>query len=87
MSNTKQTERDTLASRETLITMIETLSGAYIFNHDTQTIVYARCARAGHHRSPLAELCGNPMRANVVSENGQTGRIAGSLARGTHGAR
>src|SRR5712692_1369147 len=45
MSHVKQTECDTLAARETLITMIETLSGAFFVIDDTQTIVYAN-ARA-----------------------------------------
>ena len=45
MLNAKQTECDTLAWRETLITMVETLSGAFFFIDDTQTIVYAN-ARA-----------------------------------------
>src|SRR5258708_30304546 len=60
MSNTKQTERDTLASRETLITMIETLSGALFFINDTQTIVYANASAQVITGATLAELCGNP---------------------------
>jgi PAS domain S-box-containing protein len=60
MSNTKQTERDTLASRETLITMIETLSGALFFINDTQTIVYANASAQAITGATLAELCGNP---------------------------
>src|SRR5215469_8521439 len=45
MSNAKQTGCDTLESRETLLTMLETLSGALFFIDDTDTIVYAN-ARA-----------------------------------------
>jgi hypothetical protein len=39
MSNAKQTECDTLASCETLISMIETLPGAFFFIDNTDTIV------------------------------------------------
>ncbi|HEX7733467.1 MAG TPA: PAS domain S-box protein [Ktedonobacteraceae bacterium] len=47
MSNTKRTERVTPASRDTLLTMLETLPGAFFFLDDTDTIVYAnRCAQA-----------------------------------------
>src|SRR6266478_711283 len=60
MSNTKQTECDTLASRETLITMIETLSGAFFFIDDTQTIVYANASAQVITGATLAELRGNP---------------------------
>jgi len=45
MSNAKQTGCDTLESRETRLTMLETLSGALFFIDDTDTIVYAN-ARA-----------------------------------------
>src|SRR5260221_454610 len=59
MSNTKQTERDTLASRETLITLIETLSGAFFFIDDTQAIVYANASAQAITGATLAELRGN----------------------------
>lgn len=60
MSNAKQTECDTLASRETLITLIETLSGALFFIDDTQTIVYANASAQAITGATLAELRGNP---------------------------
>src|SRR5260370_1740730 len=60
MSNTKQTECDTLAWRETLITMVETLSGALFFIDDTETIVYANASAQVITGATLAELCGNP---------------------------
>src|SRR5258706_4601254 len=60
MSNAKQIECDTLAWRETLITMIETLSGALFFINDTQTIVYANASAQAITGATLAELCGNP---------------------------
>ena len=44
MSNAKQIACDTLAWRETLITMVETLSGAFFFIDDTETIVYANAS-------------------------------------------
>src|SRR5260370_18780815 len=60
MSNAKQTECDTLASRETLITMIETLSGAFFFIDDTQSIVYANASAQVITGATLEELRGNP---------------------------
>jgi PAS domain S-box-containing protein len=54
MSNAKQTER------ETLITMIETLSGAFFFIDDTQTIVYANARAQVLTGATLEELAGNP---------------------------
>ena len=59
MSNTKQIECDTLAWRETLITMVETLSGAFFFIDDTQTIVYANASAQAITGATLEELCGN----------------------------
>src|SRR5690349_20013917 len=41
MSHTKQTRRLTAASSETLLTMLETLPGAFFFLNDSDTIVYA----------------------------------------------
>ncbi len=60
MSNAKQIECDTLASRETLITMIETLSGALFFIDDTETIVYANASAQVITGATLEELRGNP---------------------------
>src|SRR5260370_31639450 len=60
MSNTKQTECDTLASPETLITMVETLSGALFFIDDTETIVYANASAQVITGATLAKLRGNP---------------------------
>src|SRR5260221_4495219 len=60
MSNAKQTECDTLAWRETLITMVETLSGAFFFIDDTQTIVYANARAQAITGATLEELRGNP---------------------------
>src|SRR5258708_1988936 len=60
MSNAKQIECDTLAWRETLITMIETLSGAFFFIDDTQTIVYANASAQAITGATLEELRGNP---------------------------
>src|SRR5260370_503548 len=61
MSNAKQTECGTLASRETLITMVEALSGALFFIDDTQTIVYANASAQVITGAPLEELRGNPV--------------------------
>src|SRR5258707_10564015 len=60
MSNAKQTECDTLAWRETLITMVETLSGAFFFIDDTEAIVYANASAQAITGATLAELRGNP---------------------------
>lgn len=60
MSNVKQTECGTLASRETLITMVEALSGALFFIDDTQTIVYANASAQVITGATLEELRGNP---------------------------
>src|SRR5260221_1077404 len=60
MSNAKQTECDTLAWRETLITMVETLSGAFFFIDDTQAIVYANASAQAITGATLEELRGNP---------------------------
>ncbi len=60
MSNAKQTECGTLASRETLITMVEALSGALFFIDDTQTIVYANASAQVITGATLEELRGNP---------------------------
>src|SRR5258706_2411899 len=60
MSNAKQIECDTLAWRETLITMIETLSGAFFFLDDTQSIVYANASAQAITGATWEELCGNP---------------------------
>src|SRR5258708_6363894 len=59
MSNAKQTECDTLAARETLNTMVETLPGAFFFIDDTQTIVYANARAQVITGATLAELRGN----------------------------
>jgi len=60
MSNAKQTECDTLAWRETLITMVEALSGALFFIDDTETIVYANASAQVITGATLEELRGNP---------------------------
>jgi len=60
MSTAKQTECDTLASRETLITMIEALPGALFFIDDTQTIVYANARAQLITGATPEELRGNP---------------------------
>src|SRR5260370_21406506 len=60
MSNTKQTECDTLASPETLITMVETLSGALFFIDDTETIVYANASAQVITGAQPVKLRGNP---------------------------
>src|SRR6266852_505440 len=60
MSNAKQTRRVTPASSETLITMVETLSGALFFIDDTQTIVYANARAQVITGATLEELRGNP---------------------------
>src|SRR6266851_629012 len=60
MSNAKQTECDTLAWRETLITLVETLSGAFFFIDDTETIVYANASAQVITGATLEELRGNP---------------------------
>ena len=52
MSNTKQTEY------ETLISMIETLSGAFFFIDDTDTIMYANARAQVLSGATREELCG-----------------------------
>jgi len=59
MSNAKQTECDTLASREPLITMFETRSGALFFIDDIQTIVYANAHAQVITGATREELRGN----------------------------
>ncbi|HEX6483477.1 MAG TPA: PAS domain-containing protein, partial [Ktedonobacteraceae bacterium] len=59
MSNAEQTGCDTLASRETLLNMMETLSGALFFLDDTQTIVYANARAQAITGATPEELCGN----------------------------
>jgi PAS domain S-box-containing protein len=54
MSNTKQT------AYETLISMIETLSGAFFFIDDTDTIMYANARAQVLSGATLEELRGNP---------------------------
>jgi PAS domain S-box-containing protein len=60
MSSAKQTECDTLASRETLTTMVEALSGAFFFIDDTQSIVYANASAQAITGATWEELRGNP---------------------------
>jgi len=60
MSTAKQTECDTLASHETLITMIEALPGAFFVLDDTQTIVYANARAQLISGATPEELRGNP---------------------------
>src|SRR5713101_608628 len=60
MSNTKQTRRLTPASSDTLLTMLETLPGAFFFLNDTDTIVYANARAQAITGATLEELRGNP---------------------------
>ncbi len=59
MSNAKQTECDTFASRETLNTLVETLPGALFVVDDTQTIVYANARAQAMLGATPEELRGN----------------------------
>src|SRR6266849_2672770 len=68
MSNAKQTECGTLASRETLITMVEALSGALFFIDDTQTIVYANASAQVITGATLEEVRGNPFWRSVPQQ-------------------
>ncbi|HEX6484136.1 MAG TPA: PAS domain-containing protein, partial [Ktedonobacteraceae bacterium] len=61
MSNAEQNACDTLASRETLVTMMETLSGALFFLDDTQTIVYANASAQAITGATPEELRGTPL--------------------------
>ena len=60
MSNAKQTGCDTLESRETRLTMLETLSGALFFIDDTDTIVYANARAQAMTGATREKLAGNP---------------------------
>src|SRR5712692_7787735 len=60
MSNTKQTRRLTPASSDTLLTMLETLPGAFFFLNDTDTIVYANARAQVITGATPEELRGNP---------------------------
>ncbi len=60
MSNTKQTRRLTPASSDTLLTMLETLPGAFFFLNDTDTIVYANARAQVITGATREELRGNP---------------------------
>ncbi len=60
MSHTKQTRRLTPASSETLLTLLETLPGAFFFLNDSDTIVYANARAQAMTGATLEELRGNP---------------------------
>src|SRR5258706_16003792 len=60
MSKAKQPECDTLAWRETLLTMVEALSGAFFFLDDTQSIVYANARAQVITGATREELRGTP---------------------------
>src|SRR5258706_13160968 len=60
MSHTKQTRRLTPASSETLLTMLETLPGAFFFLNDSDTIVYANAQSQVITGATREELHGNP---------------------------
>ncbi len=60
MSHTKQTRRLTPASSETLLTMLETLPGAFFFLNDSDTIVYANAQAQVITGATREELHGNP---------------------------
>ena len=59
MSKAKQTECDAPASRETRLTMMETLCGALFFIDDTETIVYANASAQAITGATREELRGN----------------------------
>src|SRR6266566_1766207 len=70
MSHTKQTRRLTPASSETLLTMLETLPGAFFFLTDSDTIVYANASAQVITGATLEELRGNlfwPSAPHLVS--------------------
>src|SRR5712692_4172365 len=70
MSNTKQTRRLTPASSDTLLTMLETLPGAFFFLNDTDTIVYANARAQAMLGATPEELRGNsfwPSAPHLVS--------------------
>ncbi len=60
MSHTKQIRRLTPASSDTLLTMLETLPGAFFFINDTDTIVYANARAQVITGATREELRGNP---------------------------
>jgi PAS domain S-box-containing protein len=59
MSHTKQTRRVTPASSDTLLSMLETLPGAFFFLNDTDTIVYANARAQVITGATPEELRGN----------------------------
>src|SRR5260221_4934527 len=70
MSHTKQTRRLTPASSETLLTMLETIPGAFFFLNDSDTIVYANASAQVITGATLEELRGNlfwPSAPHLVS--------------------
>ncbi len=58
MSNAKQAKRVTAASRETLITILETLPGALLVVDDAETIVYANASAQAILCTTREEICG-----------------------------
>ncbi|EFH88089.1 PAS domain S-box protein [Ktedonobacter racemifer] len=61
MSNAKKTERVTVASRETLLTILETLPGALLVVDDTETIVYANANAQAIIGTAREEVCGTSL--------------------------
>jgi PAS domain S-box-containing protein len=60
MPNSWQNDRDVLTSRETLITMLRALPGAFFFINDTEIIVYANASAQAITGATLEELRGTP---------------------------
>src|SRR5437879_7890719 len=61
MSNAKDTERLTRASRETLLTILETLPGALFFLDDSGTIVYANASAQELTEATSEEIIGKTL--------------------------
>jgi PAS domain S-box-containing protein len=61
MSNAKQTERATAASRETLLTILETVPGALLVVDDAETIVYANASAQATLGATREEICGTSL--------------------------
>ncbi|GHO62738.1 hypothetical protein KSC_016300 [Ktedonobacter sp. SOSP1-52] len=59
MSNTKQTKRLTPGSRETLLTILETLPDAFFVVDDAETIMYANASAQAITGAPPEECLGN----------------------------
>ncbi|GHO55856.1 PAS domain S-box protein [Ktedonobacter robiniae] len=61
MSNTPQTRRVTLASRDTLVQILETLPGAFFVVNDTETIVYANVSAQTLTGATREDVLGKPL--------------------------